>query len=158
MLCRLFRCVLLALWMMATVSIVLAQQPITFQYFYDETGQLTRVVDSTEVVIEYVYDGVGNMLQVNRSTLSNPGGLSIFSFSPQQGGPLCPVTIQGQGFSTTAVNNVVRFNGTGATVISATANSLLVSVPVTATSGPFRLPLPGPRCRRPRISRPSHFR
>ncbi len=120
-----------------------AQQPITFQYFYDETGQLTRVVDSTGIVIEYVYDAVGNILQVNRSTLTNPGGLSIFSFSPQQGGPLSTVTIQGQGFSTTAVNNVVRFNGVAASVISVATNSLLVTVPAGANSGPISVTVAG---------------
>ena len=39
------------------------QVPITFQYFYDDLGQLTKVVDSTGTVIEYVYDEVGNILE-----------------------------------------------------------------------------------------------
>jgi len=37
-----------------------AQTPITFQYVYDETGQLIKAIDSTGTVIEYVYDEVGN--------------------------------------------------------------------------------------------------
>src|SRR5882724_10374124 len=85
------------------------QQPITFQYFYDETSQLTRVVDSTGINIEYLYDPVGNILQVNRSTVP-AGTLAIFNVTPQQGGPLTTVTIQGQGFSTTLSANSVRFN------------------------------------------------
>ena len=112
-----------------------AQTPITFQYFYDETGQLTRVVDSTGVVIEYVYDAVGNMLEIKR--FSVPGGqLTIFSLTPQQGRVGSTVMIQGQGFSTTLAENGVRFNGTPAGVISATANSLSVLVPVGALTGP----------------------
>ena len=38
----------------------LAQQAITFQYLYDDIGQLTKVVDSTGIVIEYAGD-VGDM-------------------------------------------------------------------------------------------------
>ena len=53
--------------------------PITFQYFYDELGQLVKVVDSTGNVVEYVYDEVGNLLEIKRSTVS---GLAIFNFTP----------------------------------------------------------------------------
>ena len=34
----------------------------TFQYIYDETGQLIKVIDSTGMVIKYVCDDVGNLL------------------------------------------------------------------------------------------------
>ena len=114
-----------------------AQQPITFQYVYDDLNQLAKVVDSTGVVVSYVYDPVGNILQVSRSAIV-PGQLSIFSFTPQQGGVLSTVTIEGQGFSPIPTANTVLFNGAPATVISATANLLLVAmVPLTATSGPI---------------------
>src|SRR2546428_5013658 len=92
----------------------LAQAPITFQYFYDDIGQLVKVVDSTGVVIDYVYDAVGNILEIKRSAIGTLGGLTIFSFSPQQGGPLATVAIQGQGFSPTPSANIVKFNGTPA--------------------------------------------
>src|SRR5438094_10364913 len=62
-----------------------AQGPITFQYVYDDAGQLQKVMDSTGVTIEYVYDPVGNILEVKRSSVS-PGALTIFSFTPAQGG------------------------------------------------------------------------
>jgi YD repeat-containing protein len=122
--------------MMFCVTSVFAQTPITFQYVYDEIGQLIKVVDSTGVAIDYVYDSVGNMTQVNRSTVA-PGALSIFGFSPAQGGPLSQVVIQGQGFSLTPSANIVRFNGVAATVVSATATNLVVTVPAGATSGPI---------------------
>lgn len=113
-----------------------AQAPITFQYFYDDTGQLIKAVDSTGVVIEYVYDAVGNMLQIKRSTVG-AGALTIFNFTPQQGGPFATVTILGQGFSTTASANTVLFNGVAGTVLSATSTTLVVSVPANATAGPI---------------------
>jgi len=52
----------LGLLFIATACSVLAQS-ITFQYFYDDLNQLVKVVDSMGVVIQYVYDPVGNILQ-----------------------------------------------------------------------------------------------
>jgi YD repeat-containing protein len=116
---------------------VFAQSPITFQYFYDDNGQLIKVIDSTGVEIDYVYDPVGNILQVNRGTSPAPGSLAILNFTPQQGGPGTNVTILGQGFSGTPASNTVKFNGTPATVVSATSTTLVVTVPGTASSGPI---------------------
>src|SRR2546425_47485 len=104
---------------------VYAQTQVTFQYLYDDRNQLSKVVDSTGIVIEYIYDPVGNILEVKRSTLASPGALSIFSFTPQQAGPGTTLTIQGQGFSTTPSANTVRINGIIATVLSATANTVV---------------------------------
>ena len=137
----------LSLWARAAMSVafavaLMAQGPMTFQYFYDDTGQLIKVVDSTGVVIEYVYDAVGNMLQVKRSNVA-AGALTIFSFTPQQGGPLSTVTISGQGFSSTLTANTVRFNGVAATVLSATSTMLVVMMPATATSGPVSVSVNG---------------
>lgn len=112
----------------------LAQQPITFQYFYDDLGQLVKVIDSAGNVIEYVYDPVGNILEIKRSSAST---LAIFSFTPQQGPVTTKVTIQGQGFSANPSANTVRFNGTSAGVLSATASTLVVTVPTGATTGPI---------------------
>jgi len=118
----------------AVAPLALAQGPITFQYFYDELGQLARVVDSTGIIVEYVYGPVGNILQIKRSSVT-PGVLSIFSFTPQQGGPTTTVTIQGQGFSLTPSANAVLFNGVAASVVSATSTTLVVTVPIGVTSG-----------------------
>jgi YD repeat-containing protein len=109
-----------------------AQGQVSFQYFYDELGQLVKVVDSTGNVIEYVYDKVGNILEIKRSTTS---GLAIFNFTPSRGPVTTKVTIQGQGFSTNLLDNTVRFNGTSAQVLLATATTLVVIVPVGATTG-----------------------
>lgn len=128
-----WRYMILCLW----ASHVLAQTPTTFRYIYDELNQLVKVIDSTGIVVEYVYDGVGNILQINRSALVAPGALTIFGFTPQQVGPLTNVTIQGQGFSATPSANIVLFNGVAGTVLSATAISLVVQVPASAISGPI---------------------
>jgi YD repeat-containing protein len=123
--------------MLATLAIfiatVQAQSNIAFQYFYDDFGQLVKVIDSTGTVIEYVYDPVGNMLQIKRSTVST--GLAIFAFTPQRGNIGQTVTIQGQGFGATPSANTVQFNGTPAQVISAAANTIVATVPPGATTG-----------------------
>ena len=123
-------CVLCAL---ALAASALAQQPITFQYVYDELGQLIKVVDSTGIVIEYVYDAVGNILEIKRSTIT---GLALLDFTPKQGPVGTPVTIQGQGFSAIPADNLVRFNGVLGSVTTATATTLVVTVPPGATTGP----------------------
>jgi YD repeat-containing protein len=116
------------------------QQPITFQYFYDETGQLMKVVDSSGNVVEYVYDKVGNMLEIKRSTAAS---LAIFNFTPSRGPVTTKVTIQGQGFSANPTGNTVRFNGTSAAVTAATATTLAVTVPTGATTGPISVEVGG---------------
>jgi YD repeat-containing protein len=121
---------------------VLAQGTITFQYFYDDLGQLSKVVDSTGVIIEYIYDAAGNILQIKRSSIA-PGALAIFNFSPQQGAVNGTVTLEGQGFGTTPSGNTVRFNGTVATVISATSTRLVATVPFGATTGPISVTVGG---------------
>jgi hypothetical protein len=71
-------------------------------------------------------------------------GLAIVIFSPQQGYVvLTSVTIRGQGFSPTASANAVQFNGTPATVTSATATTLVVTVPSGATTGPISVTVGG---------------
>jgi YD repeat-containing protein len=114
-------------------SSLLAQGLQQNRYFYDDLGQLVKVVDSTGTVIEYVYDPVGNMLQIKRSTVGTE--LAIFAFTPQRGNIGQTVTIQGQGFSTTPTANNVQFNGTAAQVISAGANTIVAAVPAGATTG-----------------------
>jgi len=116
-------------------SIVSAQSAAYFQYFYDDIGQLTKVIDSSGNEIDYQYDAVGNILQITRTTGPGSGALAVLDFTPQQGGVGETVTIQGQNFSTTPGANIVKFNGTQTTVTAATANSLTVTVPSGATTG-----------------------
>jgi YD repeat-containing protein len=118
-----------------------AQGQVSFQYFYDELGQLVKVVDSTGVVIEYVYDKVGNILDIKR-TLVDPGPV-ILNFTPSRGPVTTKVTIQGRGFSTNLIENTVRFNGTSAQVLSATVTTLVVTVPMGATTGKITVTVNG---------------
>ncbi len=113
---------------------ICAQTTGPVQYFYDDLGRLTKVVDQTGKIAAYRYDAVGNLLSITRSTLPANNGLAILNFTPQRGSAGATVTIQGQGFSS---SSVVQFNGTAAVVTSATTNSLAVSVPSGGTTGPI---------------------
>ena len=58
---------------------------------------------------------------------------TITSFSPESGAVGTLVTITGENFNTTAANNVVFFGAIRATISSADATTLTVTVPVGAT-------------------------
>lgn len=61
--------------------------------------------------------------------------LAITSFAPTSGVVGTKVTITGTKFDATPANNIVKFNGTQATVTAATATSLETTVPAGATTG-----------------------
>ncbi|MBL0742480.1 IPT/TIG domain-containing protein [Chryseolinea lacunae] len=69
--------------------------------------------------------------------------LHITSLSPTHGPAGTRVTVAGSGFSTMPLSNVVTFNGTPATVTSATENQLVATVPATATSGVVNVTVDG---------------
>jgi|GEM_PF-575968 len=71
-------------------------------------------------------------------------GPQITGFNPA-GGPegSTTVTISGSGFDPIAANNTVAFNGTTATVISATVNTIVTTVPLGATTGPITVVVGG---------------
>lgn len=100
--------------------------------FYDESRQIRKVLDSEGVLVEYVYDTTGNLLEIRRNSL---GSIAILDFSPQQGPVGVTVTIQGHGFSPSSAANDIRFNGTAATVLSASPSLLTVAVPAGAMTG-----------------------
>ncbi len=58
---------------------------------------------------------------------------TITSFSPTSGNVGATITITGTGFSTTAASNIVRFGSVRATVNTATATQLTVTVPSGST-------------------------
>jgi YD repeat-containing protein len=131
--------VIVALWS----CILFAQTATPLRAFYDEVGQLTKVVDAAGNVTTYTYDAVGNILSVSNSKLSAPGALAIFSLSPRQSGIGSVVTIVGQGFSPSPTQNTVLFNGVPAAVVSASATTLVAAVPVGATTGPISVTVGG---------------
>lgn len=69
--------------------------------------------------------------------------VAITSFAPTRGEPETSVRINGSGFSTTAEDNAVTFNGVPAEIDSATATRLTVRVPYDAISGPIAVTVDG---------------
>ena len=68
--------------------------------------------------------------------------VSIIEFTPDSGPVGAAVTIYGTGFSTTASQNTVTFNGVAATVTAATTTKISTSVPAGATTGPISVTTP----------------
>ena len=64
-----------------------------------------------------------------------PAPFSILSFTPAEGIVGTAVTIVGEGFSADPTKNIVKFGVGIATVTTASATQLVVSVPATAQSG-----------------------
>lgn len=103
-------------------------------YGYDDLGRLITVVDEAGNTAIYNYDAVGNLTGIDRFT---PGssGIDIYTLLPGKGAIGDQVKIQGYGFDTTPSNNTVTFNGTAATVVSATAYAIVATVPSGAATG-----------------------
>jgi len=108
-------------------------------YIYDDLGRLVAVVDGQGNAAVYAYDAVGNILSISRITA---GQVSIIYFTPSSGPVGTTVTISGTGFSTTASQNAVQFNGVSAVVTSSTATEIVTTVPASATSGPISVTSP----------------
>jgi YD repeat-containing protein len=108
-------------------------------YVYDDLGRLVAVIDVNGNAAEYSYDIVGNILSISRFTATQ---VSIIDFTPQNGPVGTVVTINGTGFSTTASQDTVTFNGVIATVSSATNTQLQVMVPSAATTGAISVTSP----------------
>ena len=118
--------------------VITAQSSI--QYVYDELGRVIAVVDPSGNTATYTYDAVGNVLAIGQHASSQ---VSIIAFSPTSGRVGTTVTIHGTGFSATPSSNTVTFNGTSATVSSASATALVVTVPSGATTGTIGVTAPG---------------
>jgi YD repeat-containing protein len=108
-------------------------------YVYDELDRLVAVIETGGETARYEYDAVGNILSIARQSSST---VSILEFSPNGAAIGKSVSIFGTGFSATASENTVRFNGTAAAVTSATATKLVVTVPSGATSGSISVTTP----------------
>jgi YD repeat-containing protein len=116
-----------ALWLAASPS---AQAPV--RYIYDELGRLVGVFDTSGDAAVYHYDPVGNLLGISRVTSTQ---VSVIELSPDAGPVGQSVTIYGTGFSATTGQNSVSFNGTPASIVSASTTMLVVTVPSGAATG-----------------------
>src|SRR5665213_4469289 len=119
-----------------------AQSPVSFRYFYYDSGELFRVLDSTGTLVEYIIDPTGNITQTNRLAVATSAP-AILSLAPFTAGTGANIIIYGQNFSLTPGNDVVMINGVAATVISATANQLVVQVPSGVTAGQITVTVNG---------------
>ncbi|MBZ5523515.1 MAG: IPT/TIG domain-containing protein [Acidobacteriia bacterium] len=108
-------------------------------YSYDELGRLVGVVAASGDAARYNYDAAGNILSITRATSSQS---SIFTFSPRSGPAGTQVTIAGANFSSDPSQDAVAFNGANATVVSASATQLVVTVPSGAVTGPITVTSP----------------
>jgi len=102
------------------------------QYVYDASGRVVEVITPTGANAQYGYDEVGNILSIKNNPASS---VWIAGFTPVSVPVGAVITIYGGGFSTTPSNNVVKFNGTVATVSTGTSTTLTVTVPAGATTG-----------------------
>jgi len=112
------------------------------RYIYDDLSRLIGVVDQQGNAAEYVYDAVGNILQIKRFTVDPNAAVSITLVRPSSGPVGATVQLFGKGFSTTPGANQVAFNGAAAPVTAATGTSLTTTVPSGATTGPITLTTP----------------
>jgi IPT/TIG domain len=102
-------------------------------YDYDALGRLVQAeMPSLNTVQAYRYDPAGNIVSSSLTPLTT---LSIGGVSASQGPSGTQITIYGSGFSSTPSQNSVSFNGTAATVVSASSTQLVVTIPTGATSG-----------------------
>ncbi|WP_208412916.1 IPT/TIG domain-containing protein, partial [Xanthomonas arboricola] len=120
--------------LLLTLLMFLSVASSATNYVYDSSGKLVAVSDDVGSSARYIYDSIGNLLTVDRFAA---GQLAIFTFSPGRGAPGTTVKIKGQGFSTTATQNAVKFNGVVATTVAATVNEITATVPAGATTGPI---------------------
>lgn len=81
----------------------------------------------------------GTTASILRNTVSSLPAFTASSFSPTSGPVGTSVTITGINFSTTPINNTVKFNGLVATVTASTATSITAIVPVGAITGSISL-------------------
>ncbi|WP_043418371.1 IPT/TIG domain-containing protein [Cupriavidus basilensis] len=109
-----------------------------YNFAYDEVGRLTGVVDEAGNTAIYAYDAAGNITAIGRGSAA----VSVMSFSPRSGPTGTTVTISGAGFSATASQNTVQFNGVAAAISSASTNQLVIQVPAAATTGPISVTSP----------------
>jgi uncharacterized protein YjdB len=96
------------------------------------TGVVTGVLGGT-ANITFTTSGTAQTVVTTVTVTATP---TVTGISPVVGFPSSSVIITGTNFNTTSTNDVVYFGATRATVTSASATSLTVSVPLGATFSP----------------------
>lgn len=119
---------------LVTLLLVSTWAALATTYIYDPNGRLAVVTNDAGQSARYRYDALGNLVSVERLAADK---LAVFGFSPGRGAAGVAVRISGHGFSATAGQNMVKFNGTSASVSNASATALTAIVPAGATTGPI---------------------
>lgn len=134
-------CTLLCLaFLLATSAPGAAQQ---IRYGYDDLGRLQWVQDPNGEVAIYVYDPVGNILQIIRGDFPDPNApVGISAFTPTKGPIGMAVTVFGRGFGGDPALTQVTFSGAPAAVTAASPTQLTALVPAGATTGPIAVTAP----------------
>jgi YD repeat-containing protein len=127
-----FRTVIPLVLLILVSSVARAQSTPVAQYAYDPDGRLIQVIAANGSSTIYQYDAAGNILSVQNVAA---GQLALAGTTTTGGETGGQVVIQGSGFSTTLSSDVVKFDGVAATVLSATANQLVVQIPSGAGNG-----------------------
>jgi len=117
-----------------TFLVILPGVAADVSYVYDDAGRLRAVIDPASDTAVYAYDAVGNLTGITRQASST---LAVLQFTPSSSPIGSTVTIYGTGFSATPASNTVKFNGTTATVLTASTTVLTANVPAGATTGPI---------------------
>lgn len=100
---------------------------------FSNTGIVARIA-----VGDLNNDGKADLTYVNYKLFILPNIIDtpfLSDFTPSHGDEGTMVTITGNNFDPIASNNIIKFNGTLATVNTATASSIEVTVPAGATTG-----------------------
>lgn len=121
-------------------ALILTSSAANISYVYDQAGRLLAVIDPATDTAIYAYDSVGNLIGITRQPSTTK---AVLQFTPASGPVGTTVTIYGTGFSATPASNVVKFNGTTATVLTASTTVLTANVPVAATTGPISVTVGG---------------
>jgi YD repeat-containing protein len=111
----------------------------TVTNIYDALGRVVGVVSPSGDAAVYTYDATGNITSISTYPKTE---LLILTVTPDSGAVRSTVTVYGTGFSATALQDTVKFNGTAAKIASATANSITTEVPSGATTGPITVTTP----------------
>ncbi len=97
------------------------------------TGVVTGILEGGTANITFTTAGTSQVVVSSVTVTATP---TVTNISPLVGFPTSSVTITGTNFNTTTTNDVVWFGATRATVNTASATSLTVSVPVGSVFGP----------------------
>lgn len=108
-------------------------------YVYDEAGRLVATINPAGDAAIYKYDAAGNLLSITRRLATQ---VSIIEVTPDSGPVGSTITIYGTAFGATTGDNTVSFNGTTASVTSASSTRVTVVVPSGATTGTITLTSP----------------